>query len=183
MTSWMRAVAKYRTHLGVERNLSPNTLRAYLADVRQLEHFLRPASASEEEGVEPALALRSVTSREIRSWLAVLHDSSSATTQGRKLASIRSFFQFLVRENVVARDPTEGLPTPKTPRRPPRPLPVDDCHVLVSVPESQRGAAGSEPPDEAQALCSLRDRALIEFLYGTGIRVGELVALDVRDVE
>jgi integrase/recombinase XerC len=180
--SWARAVAMYRQHLKVERNLSPNTSRAYLADVSQFERFLRP-DASEGEAENPAQELSSIGKREVRGWLSALHDSSSATTQGRKLASIRSFFRFLVREDIVSHDPTEGLPTPKTPRRPPRPLPVDDCHVLVSAPEVQSGAAGPEPEDESAAWCALRDRALIEFLYGTGIRVGELVALDVRDVE
>lgn len=173
----------YRSHLGVERNLSPNTLRAYLADVNQFERFLRPPESRDDSGPGPTPALRAITSREVRGWLSELHDSSSATTRGRKLASIRSFFRFLVRESVVTRDPTEGLPTPKTPRRPPRPLPVDDCHVLVSGAGLPKPAGRTEPEAAAQALRALRDRTLIEFLYGTGIRVGELVALDVRDIE
>ncbi len=187
MTQWDRAVERFGTHLGVERNLSPNTLRAYLADVRQFERFLRPASAEEDDGVRPALDLSSVTSREVRNWLSVLHDSNSATTQGRKLASIRSFFRYLLREDAVDCDPTEGLPAPKTPRRPPRPLGVDDCHALLlqEGPERSGEKAASQAGSDAEldSLQALRDRALVEFLYGTGIRVGELVALDVRDVE
>ncbi len=183
MTDWTRAVAQYRSHLGVERNLSPNTLRAYLADVRQFERFLRPASTPEDGAAGAGFDLLCVTSREVRSWLSALHDSNSATTRGRKLASIRSFFQFLIREEIVDRDPTRGLPAPKTPRRPPRPLPVDDCHVLVSHRGSENAAGTPKRGGALDALRSLRDRSLIEFLYGTGIRVGELVALDVRDVE
>lgn len=187
MTSFARALEKYRVHLGVERNLSPNTVRAYIADVRQFERFLVPASkeANEASGV----ALATVTSRHVRSWLAALHDLNRPTTQGRKLASIRSFFQFLVHEEVVSCDPTEGLPMPKTPRRPPRPLAVDDCYALLkqspAIRARGKGRSAEEQrvQDEHGALCELRDTALVEFLYGTGIRVGELVALDVRDLD
>jgi len=182
--TWTRQVDQFREHLGVERNLSPNTLRAYLADVRQLEAFLRENSP---KGGDQSVALAQVLPRDVRNWLASLHATSSAATQGRKLASIRSFFRFLVNDEAIDRDPTEGLPVPKTPRRPPRPLPVDDCHVLLAEPE---GPPSQDPDDEEEefqsqrdALVDLRDRAIIEFLYGTGIRVGELVALDVRDLE
>ncbi|MEO1998375.1 MAG: hypothetical protein ABGZ17_24280 [Planctomycetaceae bacterium] len=97
--------------------------------------------------------------------------ANSATTQGRKLASIRSFFQFMLREQWIGRDPTEGLPVPKTPRRPPRPLPVDDCHSLISHRDAKRSGKTGDPGSK-EALEALRDRALVEFLYGTGIRVG-----------
>ena len=91
--------------------------------------------------------------RDLRGWLASLHRDRSPATLGRKLAAARCFYRFLQREGVVALDPTAGLPAPKLPKRAPRPLAVDDCWALV------------------------------ELLYGTGIRVGELVGLDVRDVE
>jgi integrase/recombinase XerC len=174
MTKWTPAVEKFGIHLGVERNLSPNTLRAYLADVRQFEKYLCETSAERYEGARDPSR---VTARDIRSWLALLHGSNSASTQGRKLASLRSFFRFLLREDQIDHDPTAGLPAPKTPRRPPRPLPVDDCHALISSPKH----AGK--PDPVEELEALRDLALVEFLYGTGIRVGELVSLDVRDIE
>lgn len=194
--TWTRAMDRFRVHLDVERNLSPNTVRAYLADVRQLEGFLRPVRVGEKQAGDatpPAasLDLKRIGSREVRAWLARLHSASSAATQGRKLASIRSFFRFLVSEGEISKDPTEGLPVPKTPRRPPRPLPVDDCHVLLAEPRPARARkragtdAASEDDDsrEFDALVALRDRAIVEFLYGTGIRVGEMVALDVRDLE
>ncbi|MFT5442679.1 MAG: integrase/recombinase XerC [Myxococcota bacterium] len=187
MTSFAQALEKYRVHLGVERNLSPNTVRAYIADVRQFERFLAPASKGKKEAA--GVALPAVTSRHVRSWLAALHDSNRPSTQGRKLASIRSFFQFLVHEEVVSCDPTEGLPMPKTPRRPPRPLAVDDCYALMKESPAIRArgkglsAEQQRVQDEHAALCELRDTALVEFLYGTGIRVGELVALDVRDLD
>jgi integrase/recombinase XerC len=159
--SWVRAIQDFDVYLRVERNLSPHTRRAYLSDVRQLAS-------------ECGVPFEEVSATELRSWLAELHRRTSAATQGRKLASVRSFFRYLLREGRVRQDPTAGLPAPKTPRRPPRPLPVDDCHVLVTANDSRDGPAPAK---------ELRDRALAELLYGTGIRVGELVALDVRDVE
>jgi integrase/recombinase XerC len=162
--SWEPAIHDFDVYLRVERNLSPHTRRAYLSDVRQL------ASGCERPVGE-------VSAADVRGWLAELHGRTSPATQGRKLASLRSFFRFLLRDGRVPQDPTVGLPAPKTPKRPPRPLAVDDCHVLVT--------AGSPRGDEQPAgeLRSLRDRALAELLYGTGIRVGELVALDVRDID
>ncbi|MCH7867634.1 MAG: tyrosine recombinase XerC [Myxococcales bacterium] len=181
MMKWMPTVEKFGTHLGVERNLSPNTLRAYLADVRQFERFLGEG-AGEVAGKDKRRASdpSQVTVRDVRSWLALLHDSNSPTTLGRKLASLRSFFQFMLREDLIDLDPTEGLPAPKIPRRPPRPLPVDDCYSLIL---NQKRRKQADKPDPDEELVALRDRALVEFLYGTGIRVGELVALDVRDIE
>jgi integrase/recombinase XerC len=180
MMKWAQIVDQFRTYLGAERNFSPNTQRAYLADVRQFERFLCQASADGNHDLLPRTDPATVAVGDVRRWLALLHASNSATTQGRKLASIRSFFQFMLREEWIDRDPTEGLPAPKTPRRPPRPLPVDDCHSLITYRKRQKKSAVPEPGEELEAL---RDRALVEFLYGTGIRVGELVALDVRDIE
>jgi len=162
--SWQRETRDFEVYLRVERNLSPHTRRAYLSDVRQLAHACgRPVDE--------------VSVADLRGWLAELHGRTSPATQGRKLASLRSFFRYLLRDGRVPLDPTAGLPAPKTPKRPPRPLPVDDCHVLVTArPLRDEG----KPPSE---LRSLRDRALVEFLYGTGVRVGELVALDVRDID
>jgi integrase/recombinase XerC len=158
--------------LRAECNASPHTRRAYLSDVRQLFAAL---------GAE--LPPRQVEPRALRAWLAGLHRSRSPATLGRKLAAVRSFFRFLLREGEISRDPTAGLPAPKTPARLPRPLGVDDCEALM---ESRRGAgapAGGGREQERARRRGLRDRALVEVLYGTGIRVGELCGLDVRDVD
>jgi len=193
MNSWPKAIRDFTAHLGSERNLSPNTVRAYLTDVRQFARFL--ASGDDADQGWPELSVESIEAPSLRAWLAELHKRHHATTQGRKLASVRSFFRFLVREGVVDRDPTAGLPSPKTPRRPPRPLPVDDCHALLSslagASPGARGSAVEFQAPEAEVrdggdlveMRRSRDRALIEFLYGTGVRVSELVGLDMRDVE
>ena len=174
--SWASELAGFERYLRSERNLSPNTLRAYLADVRQLEAHC----AGEGEDAQ-APAPGELEAREVRAWLAEMHRLRSAATLGRKLASVRAFYRFLLREQRVQRDPTLGLPAPKTPKRLPRPLTVDDCDTMM------RGAARPEKPadqgDALGALRALRDHALVELLYGAGLRIGELVGLDVRDVD
>ena len=159
-SGWSDAVREFGLHLEIERGLSRHTRRAYESDVRQLGEAL---------GAKP---LAEVTSVDVRGVLASLHGSRHPATIGRKLAAARTFFRFLIREGRLRLDPTAGIPTPKTPKRLPHPLPVDDCAALAE------GVAEDE--DDVK---SLRDRALVELLYGAGLRVGEASALDVRDVE
>jgi integrase/recombinase XerC len=175
--SWTSSLQAFDTHLHVERNQSPNTRRAYLSDIRQLARHVG------EDGVPGA-----TTPLQVRTWLADLQQGLSPSTRARKLAAVRAFFRFLVSEGALALDPTAGLPLPKTPQHLPRPLSVDDCDALVNAPPAAQGARetrasrGSKSAHFA-ALRDIRDRALTELLYGTGIRVGELVGLDVRDAD
>ena len=161
--AWTVAIRDFEVHLGAERNLSSHTRRAYVADVGQLCAFL-------EAGTPPA----EVTSQQVRAFLADLHARRHPATLGRKLAALRTFFRYLVREGRCRLDPTTGMPTPRTPKRLPRPLAVDDCATLMEVSKPREAE-----PDEKR----LRDRALVEVLYGAGLRVGELSSLDVRDVD
>jgi len=158
-----RAIRAFDLHLRAERNLSVHTRRAYVADVRQLAAHLGEAARPEH-----------ATGADVRSFLAALHGRRHPSTLGRKLASMRSFFRYLVREGHCRLDPTAGMPMPRTPKRLPRPLPVDDCVALMEA-----AAVASDPSDPKE----LRDHALLELLYGAGLRVGELSALDVRDVD
>jgi integrase/recombinase XerC len=160
--SWEEALRRFDLFLRAERALSPHTARAYLSDVGQL--------AETFPGSSPA----ALGAPEVRRFLATRHAHDAAASLARKLAAIRAFFRFLVREGVRAADPTTGMPAPRTPKRLPRPLGVDDCQLLMTP------AAEGE---EASPLAALRDDALAELLYGAGLRVGELVALDVRDVD
>jgi len=164
--SWQPRLDAFDRYLHVERNLSPHTRRAYRSDVEALAEFLGV--------VEPA----DVGKAEVRRWLASVHRDRSAATVGRRLSGVRAFYRFLLREGAAERDPTAGVPAPKQAARLPNPLAIDDCEVLA-------GADGPKPEeyDEAGGYRRLRDRALVELMYGTGIRVGELVALDMRDVD
>jgi integrase/recombinase XerC len=151
----------YAAHLREERNLSPHTCRAYLADARQFAAFLgasaRPSAASADQ---------------VREFLASLHARRHPATLGRKLAALRTFFRYAVRAGWCAADPSGGIPAPRAPKRSPRPLVVDDCFALID------GAPG-DGDDERE----LRDRAIVELLYGAGLRVSELSRLDVRDLD
>ena len=155
------ALRAFDLHLRAERNLSVHTRRAYLSDVRQL------AAHPDARGGPAA-----VTASEIREHLAALHGKRHPATLGRKLSALRCFFRFLVREGHCRLDPTAGISSPRAPKRLPNPLGVDDCVALVEENRS-RGSAAAE----------LRNRALVELLYGAGLRVGELASLDVRDVD
>jgi integrase/recombinase XerC len=143
--------------------MSPNTRRAYLSDVSQLIDYVGETTA-------PA----KVTVAEIRGFLAGFHARCKPATLGRKLAAMRSFFRFLVRERRCSLDPTAGISAPRVAKRLPNPLAVDDCVTLIE----------SQSPDRPESdEKELRDRALMELLYGAGLRVGEASSLDVRDVD
>ena len=159
---WERDLREFALHLRAERGLSAHTRRAYDSDVRQLALALGELPPGR------------VGADDVRGYLAGLHGRRHPTTIGRKLAAVRTFFRFLQREGRCSQDPTLGIPTPRAPKRLPHPLPVDDCVTLI-----EQGAGRGDPDSEK----FLRDRALLELLYGAGLRVGELAALDVRDVD
>jgi len=156
----VEALRGFERFLRAERNLSPHTQRAYLSDVRQFAAHVGDQFVPGE-----------TTSVDVRGFLAGLHGRRGPATLGRKLASLRAFFGYLMREAACALDPTAGMPAPRLPRRLPRPLPVDECMGLIDgVPVGP-------------AAIELRDRALLELLYGAGLRVSELASLDVRDID
>jgi len=159
------AIQDFAIHLSAELNASIHTRRAYLSDVRQFRGTL-------DDPTDPS----KVTSTEVRAFLAGLHRVRHPATLERKLASLRSFFHYLLREGVCRLDPTAGISAPRKPKRLPNPLPVDDCAVLVEAEDGERSAGRSEQRRQ-------RDRALVELLYGAGLRVGEVSALDVRDLD
>ncbi len=172
--NWTQALEGFGRYLGSERNLSPHTHRAYVSDVRQL---------TVHTGSE--VAPEAIDADHVRAWLSSLHKRRSPATLGRKLASIRSFFRWLVREGVMQNDPTAGMPMPKQEQRLPHPLSVDDCKQLMTRGRVVDAAKiqGDGPRAWRARWMQVRDRALVELLYGSGIRIGELVALDVRDIE
>jgi integrase/recombinase XerC len=161
-----RECAAFEGFLRDERNLSPHTRRAYLSDLRQLQAFTGGAVAR-------------ATGDDVRDFLASLHGERHPSTLGRKLASLRGFFRYALRSGWRHDDPTAGLQAPRTPKRLPRPLGVDDCVTLIERGEAETPPeAGSRDDERAR-----RDRALVELLYGAGLRVSELAGLDVGDLD
>jgi integrase/recombinase XerC len=158
-----RAVAAFLRHLERERNLSPHTLRAYASDLAQFEDHLRSELGREANPKDVDHLL-------IRSFLARLHVGGvKKTSSARKLASLRTFFRFLVREGVLVKNPARPLLSPRVERRIPSPLAEGEMAAFLEVPgESDRAR---------------RDRALLELLYATGIRCAELVGLDLQDLD
>ena len=167
-----RLVDRFLEHLAEERNYSPHTVRAYRGDLDRFVAFLaedflaKPAAEIRPADVEPLA---------VRSFLAALHrDGSGRRSQGRALSAVRSLFRFACREGIVAANPAAGVPTPKAPRELPRHLRPGEVEDLVEAP-------GEEARDDAAS--ALRDRALLELLYATGLRVSEAVSLDWRDLD
>ncbi len=151
-------------YLTKERNASPHTIRNYAEDLRLFQSFLEQAPA---EGNDPAL----VDPRRLRRYSAWLSGAGyRPSTIARRLASLRSYYRFLRRRGLAESDPTTALRNPKQSKRLPRLLRVDEVLKLLD----------SVAMDTAAGL---RDRAMFETLYGGGLRVGELVALNLDDLD
>jgi integrase/recombinase XerC len=150
-------IDKFLKYLEIERDVSPHTLRAYRKDLREFFRFanMNPVDVELAE-------VRGFVADQIKSGL-------NKTTVSRRLASVRSFFKFLYREGYKKLNPAKLVPNPKTPKLLPRFLSVDDTFSLVEKPEGR-------------GLLSARDRAILELLYSSGLRVSELQGLDVEDI-
>jgi integrase/recombinase XerC len=175
---WDAGLAAFTRYLEVERAYSPRTVEVYLRDVRALREHLRG------RGGEPALAR--LSAHAVRGQLAALFGHNGAATIGRKLSSVRAFCRFLVKRGVLEGNPAAAIRGPKKRRPLPRALDVDDAFRLVEAPAAAPRAAARRlsPGEDARgALLRLRDAAMLELLYGTGLRVSELCALDVTDID
>jgi site-specific recombinase XerD len=154
-------VDAYLASLRIERNLSAYTLRNYRSD---LESFLQWLAARK---TEPLALTRQI----FREYLGLLNANGAARASvTRKVSTIHAFYRHLHQEGTVTIDPLEGVRPPRRERRLPSLLPQDQAARLVEMP------AATDP-------ASLRDRAILELLYGAGLRVSELAGLDVGDVD
>lgn len=154
-------VDTFLLHLKVERGLAKNTLDSYRRDLSKFLGFLRRNNIT---------ALRDVDRPQIMSFLEDLHKQRrAAATISRNLAAIRSFYSFLVQENLSAANPSAELDAPKIPKRLPNVMTVAQVAILMEQPD-------------ASSPAGLRDKAMLELLYATGIRVSELVDLNLIDV-
>lgn len=163
----VRAVRTYLDHLTVERGLAENSVRAYRRDLRRYLAFLDRLGIRE---------LDEITEQTVAGFLMNLregdadHAPLSASSAGRTVVGVRGFHKFAVRDGLAAADPSAGVKPPTPAKRLPKALSLGDVEAILE-------AAGA--PGTALAL---RDRALLEVLYGTGARISEAVGLDVDDL-
>ena len=162
-------IGQFLEHLRYERNVSEHTLRNYAIDLGQFLEHLAPADPSTCARREPDV--RGIDHITIREWLSELHDAQKKKTSiARKLAALRTFFQFLIREGAVEANPAKLVSTPRLEKKLPNHLSIEDAVRFI------------ETPDVTTDL-GKRDRAILEMLYGTGVRVSELVKLDLKDID
>ncbi|MBI4605552.1 MAG: tyrosine recombinase XerC [Planctomycetes bacterium] len=151
-------------YLRYERNMSPETIRAYEKDLHQ---FLRHFAKGDGELTHPG----EITTLQIREYLGHLKEKNyQKTTIVRKLATIRSFYKCLNRKGLVSTNPLAEIPTPKVEKKIPHFLSTEEVEKLLNAPQGT-------------GFQSVRDRAILETLYSTGLRVSELTSLNVGDVD
>lgn len=156
-------IEAFLSFLSVERAASPRTLEAYRRDLEQFLAFLEGAG-------EAVSGTDGITHLMIRRWIASLHGGCAKSTVGRKVATLRSFFRHLQRLGMVAANPAELVSAPRREKKLPYHLAIDEVTALVAAPSDE----GPLP---------LRDRAILELLYSSGLRVSELTSLDLRHLD
>lgn len=157
------AIEQFCRYLETEKNGSPHTLAAYRSDLEQFRTFVVQELG---EGATPA----DVSHLLIRRFMANLMKGHTRSSIGRKLAAIRSCYRYLVRQGMVLQNPAELVSTPKKEKKVPYHLSIDEVTTLV------------EAPSGPEAL-PLRDKAILELLYSSGLRVSELTGLNVGSID
>jgi integrase/recombinase XerC len=159
-------IREFLAYIAKERNFSPHTVAAYEDDLVQFAEF---AAARKNRG--SVAALRAVDQALVRAFLAeTLRRGLTKKSAARKLASLRSFFKFLVRRNLLPGNPAANIATPKSPKKLPSFMDEPSVAAMMALPD-------------ASTATGRRDRAILELLYGTGMRLAELIGLDDGQVD
>ena len=157
-----RQIDAFAQYLADERRSSPRTVETYVRDLRSFREFVR------EQGLP--LDARELDLVALRGFLGSLFRTNQASTMKKKVSAIRSFFKFLLKRHLIDQNPASGLRSPKIAKSLPRFLTVDQAFRVMDAP----------PKEENRAKpLMVRDQALLETLYGTGVRVGELAGMNV----
>jgi len=175
-------IEKFVGYLRYERNASPRTIGDYSTDLEQFRDFLTPPG-------ERTLPVEEVDHRVIREFVGWLYERGlERVSVARKLAALRSFFKYCVREGLARQNPARIVSTPKLPKRVPRILSPEEFNGfldnLANIPTKRRGKGRVAARSAEQSKLLLkRDRALLELLYASGLRVSELVGLNLSSVD
>jgi len=153
-------------YLSSDKNASPHTCRCYQSDLEEFQSFLKKS----EMYLSPSgdLDVGKVDRIAIRKYLSFLHRRNKKSSIARKISALRSFYRYLVREKMVPSNPAKNVSTPKVEKPLPTALTVDEAFRLMESPAERS---------------KFRDRALLELLYSSGIRVGELVGLNMNQLD
>jgi integrase/recombinase XerC len=177
------AIEKFLAYLRSVRNASAHTLRNYASDLEQFRAYLTPPDS-------PPMHIAEIDHRVIREYLGYLHDQHlQKSSMARKLAALRSFLKFCAREGMVRENAARLVATPKLPKRVPSVLSAEEMNAFldglatVPKPHAKRYSARSSEAAQDATLLLERDRAILELLYASGLRVSELTGLNRDDVD
>ena len=162
-------IEKFKVHLVAEKSASENTVVGYLNDLHQFSMFLKKTGhACNSKGT---VDIKQIDRLAVRSYMVHMHDQGfTGTTMSRKLSSLSSFFKFLCREGTLQNNVVQSIPAPKKEHYLPSFLSVDDIFRLLELPE-------------ANTWIGVRDRAMLEMFYSTGMRISELVTLQMSFID
>ncbi len=166
--AWLDAFLRHLTH---ERRLSPHTIDSYCRDLRRVLDWRREQQIADWPAINDG---------HLRRYLADRHRSGiSARTLGRELSALRTLFEYLLREGAATLNPARTVRAPKARRRLPNTFDPDQLGAMIDAgaePDGQQGGVGDDP-------LSLRDTAMVELFYSSGLRLAELIGVDTRDID
>jgi integrase/recombinase XerC len=161
-------IKSFNDYLASERNYSKHTVKAYVTDIKEFFRAVKQKNLIREE--DGGDSISGLDKSHVRAYISWLYTRNTKTSISRKLASVRTFFEFLMRSGAVKNNLAKLVPTPQGEKRLPTFLTVDEVVKLMETPD----------PGEAAGL---RDRAILELLYSSGLRVSELVGIDLPDLD
>jgi integrase/recombinase XerC len=160
---------QFLEHLRYERNVSEHTLRNYSSDLLQFLDYIAPEDA--RTGKRREVPVQQIDHITIREWISTLHSANKKKTSiARKIASLRTFFQFLIREGILELNPAKLVATPRIEKKLPNHLTIEEAIRFIETPDIETDMGK-------------RDRCILELLYATGVRVSELTKLNINDID
>ena len=187
-------VREFLEYLSEQRNFSVHTIRSYRGDLAQFCEFLAggasPIPKAEEDEEAPQMEpgeltrlLRNTTPADVRAFLAALRNNQySKSSIARKLATLRSFYKFFIRRGLIEGSPVAAVRTPKQDKRLPSCLDESQVEALLAAPLRAQADNGDQA-DSLAALLAARDAAILETIYSAGLRISELVGLNIEDMD